>query len=71
MTTDLKTDSLTPPEFAAAGHEVVDWIARYLREIDKYPVLSRVTPGEVRAQLPASPPATGATWAEIFAEFEQ
>jgi aromatic-L-amino-acid decarboxylase len=64
-------DSLTPAEFAAAGHEVVDWIARYLREIDKYPVLSRVSPGEVRAQLPASPPTTGATWPEIFADFEQ
>ncbi|HZS62799.1 MAG TPA: pyridoxal-dependent decarboxylase, partial [Gemmatimonadaceae bacterium] len=65
------SDSLTPAEFAAAGHEVVDWIARYLREVDKYPVLSRVAPGDVRAQLPASPPATGATWGEIFADFEQ
>src|SRR5690348_16736725 len=64
------TDALTPAEFAAAGHEVVDWIARYLREIEKYPVLPRVTPGEVRSKLPAEPPATPATWSEIFADFE-
>ncbi len=65
------SDALTPAEFAAAGHEVIDWIARYLREIEQYPVLSRVTPGEVRAQLPPSPPARPATWPEIFADFEQ
>ena len=65
------TDALSPAEFAAAGHEVVDWIARYLREIERYPVLSRVAPGEVRASLPASPPAAPASWPEIFADFEQ
>ena len=65
------TDALSPAEFAAAGHEMIDWIARYLREIEQYPVLSRVMPGEVRSHLPASPPAAPATWSEIFADFEQ
>jgi aromatic-L-amino-acid decarboxylase len=65
------TDALSPAEFAAAGHEMIDWIARYLREIEQYPVLSRVTPGEVRSHLPASPPSAPATWSEIFADFEQ
>src|SRR4029077_10157606 len=65
------TDALTPAEFAAAGHDVIDWIARYLREIDQYPVLSRVAPGDVRSQLPSSPPTAPATWSEIFADFEQ
>jgi aromatic-L-amino-acid decarboxylase len=65
------TDALSPAEFAAAGHEMIDWIARYLRDIEQYPVLSRVTPGEVRSHLPASPPSEPATWSEIFADFEQ
>ena len=65
------TDALSPAEFAAAGHEVIDWIARYLSEIEQYPVLSRVAPGEVRASLPQSPPTTPATWSEIFSDFEQ
>jgi aromatic-L-amino-acid decarboxylase len=65
------TDALSPAEFAAAGHEMIDWIARYLREIEQYPVLSRVTPGEVRSHLPASPPTAPAAWSEIFADFEQ
>lgn len=67
----MTADAMTPAEFAAAGHEVVDWIARYLSEIDKYPVLSQVAPGEVRGKLPAEPPAAPATWSEIFADFER
>ena len=65
------TDAFTPAEFAAAGHETIDWIARYLSEIEQYPVLSRVAPGEIRAGLPASPPTSPASWSEIFADFEQ
>ncbi len=65
------TDALSPAEFAAAGHEVIDWIARYIREIEQYPVLSRVAPGEVRSHFPSSLPSTPATWSEIFADFEQ
>lgn len=65
------TDALTPAEFATAGHEVIDWIARYMREIEQYPVLSRVAPGEVRSGLPPTPPTTPAPWSEIFADFEQ
>jgi aromatic-L-amino-acid/L-tryptophan decarboxylase len=65
------SDALSPAEFAAAGHEVIDWVARYMREIEQYPVLSRVAPGEVRSHLPASPPALPASWSEIFADFEQ
>jgi aromatic-L-amino-acid decarboxylase len=65
------SDALTPAEFAAAGHDVIDWVARYLREVDQYPVLPRVTPGEVRSHLPASPPTAPAPWSEIFSDFEQ
>jgi len=43
-------------EFRRAGHEVVDWIAGYLAHPERYPVLSRVKPGDVTAQLPRTPP---------------
>ena len=42
---------MTPEEFRRRGREVVDWIARYMEEVEKYPVLSQVKPGEVRARL--------------------
>ena len=43
--------------FRAEGRGLVDWIARYLEGAERLPVLPRVRPGEVRAALPASPPA--------------
>ena len=42
---------MTPDEFRSAGHELVDWVADYLDGADRYPVLSSVAPGWVRAQL--------------------
>src|SRR6185503_2065794 len=50
---------MTPDEFRRHGAEVVEWIARYLEHVEEMPVLSRVAPGEVRAQLPPHPPEEG------------
>ena len=50
---------MSPDEFRRAGHRVVDWIARYMEEVEHYPVLSPVRPGEVRAKLPPCAPAGG------------
>ncbi|MDE2263708.1 MAG: aspartate aminotransferase family protein [Gammaproteobacteria bacterium] len=46
-------------EFRRLGHEVVDWIADYRASTARgeFPVMSRVAPGDVRAALPATPPA--------------
>jgi aromatic-L-amino-acid decarboxylase len=38
---------------------MVDWIADYQSRIESFPVLSQVKPGEIRAALPANPPAQG------------
>src|SRR5688572_13742719 len=50
---------MTPDEFRRHGAEVVEWIARYMERVEELPVLSRVAPGEVRAQLPPHPPEEG------------
>ncbi len=46
-------------EFRRLGHEVIDWIADYRARTARgeFPVMSRVAPGDVRAALPAAPPA--------------
>jgi aromatic-L-amino-acid decarboxylase len=46
-------------EFRRLGHELVEWIARYREGIESRAVMSRVRPGEIRARLPAQPPAEG------------
>jgi aromatic-L-amino-acid decarboxylase len=48
--------AMNPEEFRRFGHQVVDWIADYRARAAQHPVMSRVDPGSVRAQLPASPP---------------
>jgi aromatic-L-amino-acid/L-tryptophan decarboxylase len=47
---------MTPEELRAHGHRVVDWIADYLDTLGERPVQAQVKPGEIRSQLPESPP---------------
>jgi aromatic-L-amino-acid/L-tryptophan decarboxylase len=58
-------------DFRTHGYQLVDWIAEYLEHSEKYPVLSRVAPGDVRRALPADPPRDGEPFAAIFADFER
>lgn len=58
-------------EFRRQAHRTADWIAEYLEHSDRYPVLSRVGPGEIRAALPAEAPEQGESYDEIFADFER
>src|SRR5437762_14316333 len=53
--------------FRSEAHRLVDWISRYLEGAERYPVLSRVRPGEIRDALPASPPAGPEPLAAILA----
>ncbi len=45
-------------------------MARYLGEPERYPVLSRLRPGELRAALPASPPEQGEPLARILEDVD-
>src|SRR5262245_15964358 len=47
---------MTPDEFRRLGHAVIDWIADYRADVERFPVMSRVSPGEIRAKLPPEPP---------------
>ena len=58
-------------EFRRHGHRFVDWIADYFENIEKFPVRSRVEPGQVKALVPAVPPARGEDMEVLFADFER
>uniref|UniRef100_A0A2N9GQN0 Tyrosine decarboxylase n=1 Tax=Fagus sylvatica TaxID=28930 RepID=A0A2N9GQN0_FAGSY len=47
---------LDPTEFRRQGHMVIDFIADYYQNIEKYQVLSQVEPGYLRKLLPESAP---------------
>ncbi|MGC1650064.1 MAG: pyridoxal-dependent decarboxylase [Candidatus Sulfotelmatobacter sp.] len=68
---DEKSFHMTPEEFRRHGHAVVDWIADYQARIESFPVLSQVKPGEIRAALPANPPARGEAFDAVMKDVEQ
>lgn len=62
---------MNPEEFRQIGHQVVDWIADYRARVAEFPVMSRVEPGEIRAQFPTTPPDSPESFEEIFRDLEQ
>jgi aromatic-L-amino-acid decarboxylase len=58
-------------EFRAAARKVGDWIADYLENVERYPVLARVQPGDLRRALPDAAPEHSEPFEQIFADFER
>jgi aromatic-L-amino-acid/L-tryptophan decarboxylase len=61
---------MTPEEFRKAGHQLIDWIADYRTHVAELPVMARTAPGEIKAQLPASPPLDPEPFADILSDLE-
>ena len=75
---EKKSSEVAPPtgdmpaeEFRRFGHEIVDWIANYFEHIEDLPVLAQVEPGELKAQLPSSPPEEGESMEAILADVDR
>lgn len=56
--------------FRQNAHQLVDWMADYLEEVEAFPVRSQVQPGEIEQKLPASPPMEGEAFEDIFKDFQ-
>jgi len=62
---------MTPDEFRRHGHALIDWIADYQSRVETFPVLSQMKPGEIRASLPAAPPAQGQPFDAILQDVDK
>ncbi len=62
---------MTSDEFRKQGKALVDWIADYYENIEQYPVLSQVKPGEIREMLPDSAPVKGESFDHMMADVER
>jgi len=58
-------------EFRKWGYEFVDWVAGYLDQAERLPVLSQVQPGDIRKQLPASPPISGESMDAVLRDLKE
>jgi aromatic-L-amino-acid decarboxylase len=62
---------MSPGQFREEGKKLIDWIADYYEQIEKYPVLSQVKPGEIREQLPPKAPERGETFDKMLADVDR
>ena len=60
-----------PDEFRRHAHDLVDWMADYLRDVGTLPVTPAVAPGDIRRQLPAAPPLDAEPFERLFEDFRQ
>ncbi|MFX1517312.1 MAG: pyridoxal phosphate-dependent decarboxylase family protein [Promethearchaeota archaeon] len=58
-------------DFQKFGHQLVDWMVEYLKNVEKYPVKSQVAPKEIINQLPLAAPIKGENFQDIFTDFEK
>jgi len=67
---DTGNHHMSAEEFRRHGRAVVDWIADYYARVESLPVLSTAQPGELRARLPAAPPANGEPFEQMLADLD-
>ncbi|HHN77240.1 MAG TPA: aspartate aminotransferase family protein [Phycisphaerales bacterium] len=61
---------MTPDEFRALGHRMVDWIADYLASLERRPVTPPTQPGDVLAALPESLDGSAPGWDAVFRDLD-
>ena len=66
-----RCDGVDNNEFRRWGHTLVDWIADYQENIEQYPVMARLQPGDVRKLLPVDPPVQGESFEAILRDLER
>ena len=66
-----KNYHMTAEQFRQHGRAVVDWIADYYENIEKFPVLSQVKPDEIRHALPRGAPSLGEPFADLLRDMDK
>ncbi|KAK8567760.1 hypothetical protein V6N12_006335 [Hibiscus sabdariffa] len=62
---------LDPEEFRRQGHMIIDFLADYYQNIEKYPVLSQVEPGYLAKRLPTTAPYVAEPVEAILQDVQQ
>lgn len=58
-------------EFRKHGHELVEWMADYFDEVESYPVMPNVKPGDIIKQIPNAAPDQPEAFDTIFSDFKE
>ncbi len=69
--TTTPVGDLSPQEFERHATALAGWIRTYLEHPERYPVLARLAPGELRASLPAAAPESAESLDAILADLDR
>jgi aromatic-L-amino-acid decarboxylase len=62
---------MTTDEFRKHAHELVEWMAGYMEDVEKYPVKSAVRPGEIFNRIPGTPPMQPESFSSLMKDLEE
>jgi aromatic-L-amino-acid decarboxylase len=62
---------MTPDEFRKHAHELVEWMADYMENVENLPVKSLVKPGEIFAKIPDKPPLKPESFESLMKDFNE
>ena len=62
---------MSPEQFRKEGKKIIDWIADYYEQIEDYPVLSQVKPGDILNSLPDAAPQQGEGFDEMIKDLNE
>ena len=71
MNTKPDNFHMDPEEFRRSAHALVDWLVDYHRQVEEFPVLSRVNPGDVLERLPAAAPERGESFDAMLGDVDK
>jgi aromatic-L-amino-acid decarboxylase len=71
MNEKLPERDMSPDDFRKYGYQLVDWIADYLKNIETYPVIPSINPGDIKKMLPDLPPVNSQTMDEIIKDIDK
>jgi aromatic-L-amino-acid/L-tryptophan decarboxylase len=62
---------MTPDEFRKHAHDLVEWMAGYMENVESWPVKSAVKPGEIFDKIPEKPPLQAESFDSLMSDFNE
>jgi len=62
---------MTPDEFRKHAHDLVEWMAGYMENVENLPVKSLVKPGEIFNKIPDKPPLHSESFDSLMKDFNE
>jgi aromatic-L-amino-acid decarboxylase len=62
---------MTSDEFRKHAHELVEWMAGYMENVENWPVKSPVKPGEIFNKIPDKPPQNSESFDSLMRDFNE